>query len=548
MLDHEQGVAGIAEAVHHPDDAVHVARVQADAGLVQHEQGVHQGGAQGGGEVDALHLAAGQGAGLAVQRQVAQPHLVQEPYPRAQLLQDRLRHRLLVAAQLQRFQPAPQLLHRQGAHLGDGATHHLHVHRFVPQPRPLTVRTGLRRLVLAQEDPDVLLVALLLPGLQEGHDPLELLRSVEDLLPERLGELFPRRVDRDPILAGEGPEAVPLLVVAGLRPRVHGTAVDRALGVGDDELQVVLQGGAEPGALGARPVGVVEGEELGRRVEEVDLGMTGAAEVLGEGESLGRLPPVGFRLPARGHQDDRLPFPLGKGGPQGVRQAIAHLVGHLEPVHHHQDLVGVGEIPAEHAGILGISDPQVHEAPVRENPHEPHGPEVLHDQGVGHLAGELEGERHLEAGPLRELQHLVGGAAHRVRTNLPTALGTIGAAHPGPEQPQVVVDLRGRAHRGSGGLRRVLLLDRHGGTDSLDPVHRGLLHPLQELLRVGGEGLHVATLPLGEEGVQGQGGLARPRRPGDDRHGSPGKIQVDLLQVVLSGTPDADEIVHIPLR
>jgi hypothetical protein len=58
VLDHHQRVAGIAQAVHGLDDAVHVARVQADAGLVQHEQRVHQRGAQRGGEVDALHLAA----------------------------------------------------------------------------------------------------------------------------------------------------------------------------------------------------------------------------------------------------------------------------------------------------------------------------------------------------------------------------------------------------------------------------------------------------------------------------------------------------------
>jgi hypothetical protein len=44
--------------VHDPDDAAHVARVQADAGLVEHEQGVHQRGAERGGQVDALHLAA----------------------------------------------------------------------------------------------------------------------------------------------------------------------------------------------------------------------------------------------------------------------------------------------------------------------------------------------------------------------------------------------------------------------------------------------------------------------------------------------------------
>jgi hypothetical protein len=38
VLDHHQRVARIAQALHGHDDAVHVARVQADAGLVEHEQ------------------------------------------------------------------------------------------------------------------------------------------------------------------------------------------------------------------------------------------------------------------------------------------------------------------------------------------------------------------------------------------------------------------------------------------------------------------------------------------------------------------------------
>ena len=77
VLDHQEGVAGVAQSVQDPDDAVHVPRVQPDAGLVEHEQGVDQGGAQGRGQVDALGLAPGEGARLAVQGQVAQPHLAQ---------------------------------------------------------------------------------------------------------------------------------------------------------------------------------------------------------------------------------------------------------------------------------------------------------------------------------------------------------------------------------------------------------------------------------------------------------------------------------------
>ena len=77
VLHHHQGVARIAQAQHGLGDAVHVARVQADAGLVQHKQRVDQAGAQGRGQVDALHLAAAQRAALAVECEVANAHVAQ---------------------------------------------------------------------------------------------------------------------------------------------------------------------------------------------------------------------------------------------------------------------------------------------------------------------------------------------------------------------------------------------------------------------------------------------------------------------------------------
>src|ERR1700719_55279 len=42
VLDHDQRIAGVAQAVHDADDAVDVARMQADGGLIQYEQGVDQ--------------------------------------------------------------------------------------------------------------------------------------------------------------------------------------------------------------------------------------------------------------------------------------------------------------------------------------------------------------------------------------------------------------------------------------------------------------------------------------------------------------------------
>ena len=46
VLDDDEGVARVAQPVHGLHDAVHVARVQADARLVEHEERVDEAGAE----------------------------------------------------------------------------------------------------------------------------------------------------------------------------------------------------------------------------------------------------------------------------------------------------------------------------------------------------------------------------------------------------------------------------------------------------------------------------------------------------------------------
>ena len=95
MLHHHQGIARIAQALHGHDDAVHVPWMQANAGLVQHKQGVHERGAQGSCEVDALHFTAAQGSALAVQSEVADAHFAQVFQARGDFFQQQF-ERLLV--------------------------------------------------------------------------------------------------------------------------------------------------------------------------------------------------------------------------------------------------------------------------------------------------------------------------------------------------------------------------------------------------------------------------------------------------------------------
>jgi ABC-type dipeptide/oligopeptide/nickel transport system ATPase component len=62
--------------------------------------------------------------------------------------------------------------------------------------------------------------------------------------------------------------------------------------------------------------------------------------------------------------------------------------------------------------------------------------------------------------------------------------------------------------------------------------------------RVGGQGLDVAALALGVDGVEGERGFARARQAGDDRQALARDVDVDPLEVVLARAADGDMGQH----
>ena len=86
MFYHNQRIPGVADALQDADHALDVARMQADAGLIQHKQCIDQRGAQRRGEIDTLYLTAAQGARLPVQCQITQAHIHQIIHARADFL------------------------------------------------------------------------------------------------------------------------------------------------------------------------------------------------------------------------------------------------------------------------------------------------------------------------------------------------------------------------------------------------------------------------------------------------------------------------------
>ena len=109
------------------------------------------------------------------------------------------------------------------------------------------------------------------------------------------------------------------------------------------------------------------------------------------------------------------------------------------------------------------------------------------------------------------------------------------------QQLQMVVQLGHRADRAAAGAHRIRLVDGDGRRHAIHPVHRRAVHTLEELPRIGAEGLDVAPLPFGIERVEHQAGLARTRRPGDHRHLAGADVEVQVLQVVLACAANADE-------
>ena len=121
----------------------------------------------------------------------------------------------------------------------------------------------------------------------------------------------------------------------------------------------------------------------------------------------------------------------------------------------------------------------------------------------------------------------------RVPTHGLAAIPAVQGGRAREQQLQVIVELGHRADRGARGAHRVGLIDGDGRRNAVDAIHRRLVHAIQELARVGREGLDVATLALGVQRVEHQRGLARARDTRDHHQLVQRNVEREVLQVVL---------------
>ena len=341
-----------------------------------------------------------------------------------------------------------------------------------------------------------------------GRDP------VQDRVLLFLAELPERRVHVELVVAREGLQQVEVVDVAAV-PATDGAVRDARRRVADDEGGVEELLDPEPVAFLARPHRVVEGEQA--RLQLAD-----AVAALGAGEA--------------GREDQVVPVPLHEahggdalgeveGRLERFGEALLHVRPHAQAVH--DGLDGVLLVLVEGGRMVEVR----HDA-VDPGPYEAVGRQLVeHVQVLALAVRDHRGEQH-DAAALRQRQDLVHHLAHGLRVQRVAMGGAARLPDAGEEEAQIVVDLRDRPHRRARVVGGGLLLDGDGRGQALDVVDVGLLHHRQELSGVGGQGLHVASLALGVQGVEGEGRLARSREPGDHDQAVAWNVEIDVLEVV----------------
>ena len=362
-----------------------------------------------------------------------------------------------------------------------------------------------------------------------------LARPVQHGLLVALAELAPRRVDGEAVLLRDRAEH-PVEVLA---PE-PGPRRDRALGdaevvVGDDQLRIDLEAGAEPVAALAGAVRRVEREVARRELLERQAAVR-AGQMLRERE---HLPVLVVLLLALLRDDLDLGDALGEaqGGLERVGEPALDTRAANEPVD--DDLDRVLLVPGQPLPTLCVPSRAAHarqlvHLAVDPRPGEALTGELGEQPLVLALPAPHDRRQHLEPGALGELEHPVDDLLRRLPGDDLPAVRAVRHADPGVQEPQVVVDLGDRAHRRPGVPRRRLLVDRDRGREALDEVDVGLVHLAEELPGVRRQRLDVPALPLGVDRVERERRLPRARQAGEDDQAVAGQLEVDVPEVVLA--------------
>ena len=493
MLDDDERVAQVAQALKGGDELAVVALVQADRRLVEHVQDADEARTDLRGQADTLRLAARKGSGTARQRQVGEADIDEEGQACLDLCEDGRGDRAGSLLELNSREEFASLQDGQVGELGNRLVPDAYGKNLGLEARAVARRArnlahvgvelfghcrGLGFLAFALNVLNRSLEtrrvgALAPPAVAELHRDLVVL-AVEDSVLDLLRQRLPGRPHREAQLLGEGLEE--LLVVLEVRvPWNDRTVGEGEFLVGDDQLGIDLEAEAKARAIRAGTVGSVEGEGARLDLVEHERVVIRAGALLGEAAAALRI--IGVQIDA---VDNDEAVGQAQGGLDGVGEALAHALAHDEAVN--DDLDRMLQLLLQ-LGCVFEADHLI----VDDRTCVALGAQLVDEILILALTASHDRGEHLEARALVHRANSIDDLLGRLRLNAGTTLGAVRHACAGVEQTQVVVNLRDSADGGARVTRRRLLVDGNGGRQAFNEVHVGLVHLSEELARVGGQ-------------------------------------------------------------
>ena len=425
MLHHHDRIAQGLQLAQDPDQLVRIARMEADAGLVEDVERTDQAAAQGGGNVDALALTTGEGGGEAVERQIAQPHIQQELQPAVDFRQQPFGHLPVCLVEGELVEEGLGLGNGHGHDLGDVLAAHLYIEGLRFQTASLAGGAGGLAPVAGHHDPILDLVLVL------SHKPEEVVNAMQPLgsMPKQL--LFGLRklevgaMDR---------EVVPLALLdeTGF-PFAHHLPfpaddcpfVQREALVRNDQMLVNAQHLAEPFTGGAGTQRIVEAEHHFRRLFKLD-----AVRL----EPFGIVPSFGSLRQVEAEGTGIVTLVKGGLGRIGQTGLETLLVGDGQPI----------DQQFNPFGLVGLQEGESLVDPVGL-PIDLHPGEALLLQEVqlfrkGPSLRQLDGSQEGEAGAYGVGKHIPHNVGHLMLLHLLARDGGDGLPDAGKEQTQILVN------------------------------------------------------------------------------------------------------------
>ena len=292
---------------------------------------------------------------------------------------------------------------------------------------------------------------------------------------------------------------------------------------------------ADAMAIGAGAVGAVEGEQpRGELLHHSAVHRAG--EVFGiEALPLHTVRQLLIRLGHHFHQ--RQAIAALEGGAQRIGEPLLDALARHEPVHHHLDVVGVVLVELDVVGQLAHFAVDAH-------PSEAFRHQAAQQLHVGALLAAHHRREQLIAGALGQLEDLIDHLVDRLGPDRAVALRAVGLTGAAEEQAQIVLNLGDGADRGAGVMAGGFLIDRDRRREPLDRIHIGLVHLPEELPRVRRQALDVTALTFRKDRVKSERTLAAAAHAGEHHQLVAGNGDVDVLEVVLAGTPHPDHILE----